>query len=97
MLKTKRKTIPHSIRSFFIHETNVQKPICPVCLCEIENADEMEVAHIKSCFEYGDNNIHNLIATHNGMCNVGTSSLEQLIADAPPEFKNRFLCFQKKL
>lgn len=95
MTKTKRESIPRSIRNSFAHETNIQKPICPVCLCEIESADEMEIAHIESCFEYGNNDIYNLIATHSGMCNEGTSSLTALIEDAPIELKGRFLRFYK--
>ena len=93
MVKTNRGKIPTSIRKYFIHETNIQRPICPVCLCEIESSDEMEIAHINSCYDYGVNDITNLIATHSGMCNVGTTSIQPLIDDAPEELKKHFLRF----
>ena len=53
----------------------------------------MEIAHIKSCFNYGTNDLSNLIATRNGMCNVGTTSIQPYIDEAPDDLKKQFLRF----
>ena len=93
MVRTNRIKLSQSTIDMFKHETDVQKPICPVCLCRIESSDEMEIAHIKSCFNYGTNDLFNLIATHNGMCNVGTTSIQPYIDEAPDDLKKQFLRF----
>ena len=94
-MKIHRKNFKNDLRDVFKQETNVLKPLCPICQHIIESSDDMEIGHIVSVFNYGTNDISNLVALHK-WCNIGTHSIQQYLDNLSDDLKTRVLRLKKQ-